>query len=430
MSNQTLQKSLSKRRGGAPKGSTPTRRPSTRLEGRRDGKPLIFGWGRHLTRKQKTQIQTRAVYGFASFIAVAVVGVFIFGILQQNIFIPNQPIVRVNSTTIPQDAYRKQLAFNAQDAWNRLQDYLKQNDALANKTDAASTTKRQIIQSQYQAEQGNFQQSTITQNTIDQLIEDQLIQQGIHRYFAKDAARLQPTSQAINDALKTFKAAFPAGESYASFLSQNNLSDDDVRAALAVQLRRTLMQTYLANQINSPARQLHLRRIETNSIADAQRVLDQLKTDGSDANWSKLAKEDSLDVDSKNIGGDMGWAFQGGSVDAALELWAFDPARKVMDLSPVLSDVSGTYDIVQILGADPNRTIAQSTLDNARNNALSHWLSGQRHTVINHVTTPNQDMLTSTRNLPKVPDLSATLPNLGSPAGSPGGIPGGIPGQP
>src|SRR5215813_8149842 len=58
MSNQTLQKSLSKRRGrtSTAKGVNVVRRPSTRLEGRRDGKPLIFGWGRHLTRKQKTQI--------------------------------------------------------------------------------------------------------------------------------------------------------------------------------------------------------------------------------------------------------------------------------------------------------------------------------------------------------------------------------------
>src|SRR5262245_55936159 len=79
MSNQALQKSLSKRRGRttAAKGVNVVRRPSTRLEGRRDGKPLLFGWGRHLTRKQKTQIQMRAAYTFVSIVAVAVVGVFI-----------------------------------------------------------------------------------------------------------------------------------------------------------------------------------------------------------------------------------------------------------------------------------------------------------------------------------------------------------------
>src|SRR5262245_26856064 len=142
MSNQTLQKSMSRRRarnntakGVTTKGVTTVRRPSTRLEGRRDGKPLIFGWGRHLTRKQKTQIQTRAAYTFFGIIAAAVVGVFIFGALQQNIFIPNQPIVHVNNVDVPQDAYRKLLAFNAQDAWNRIQDDVKQYHALDGKTD-------------------------------------------------------------------------------------------------------------------------------------------------------------------------------------------------------------------------------------------------------------------------------------------------------
>src|SRR5262245_26345144 len=193
MSNQTLQKPISKRRGrsNAAKGDNTVRRPSTRLEGRRDGKPLILGWGRHLTRKQKSQIQARAAYTFLGIVAAAVVGIFIFGVLQQNIFIPNQAIVRVNGVDIPQDAYRKQLAFNAQDAWNRIQNYLKQYHELGNKADADSATKRQIAQAQYQAEQGNFQRDTITQATVNQLIEDQLIQQGIGRYFAKDAAHLQ-----------------------------------------------------------------------------------------------------------------------------------------------------------------------------------------------------------------------------------------------
>src|SRR5262249_9928793 len=117
MSNQTLQKSLSKRRGRTTtaKGVNVVRRPSARLEGRRDGKPLIFGWGRHLTRKQKTQIQTRAAYTFVGIVALAVVGVFIFGVLQQNVFIPNQSIVRVNSVDIPQDSYPNKLPFHSQD---------------------------------------------------------------------------------------------------------------------------------------------------------------------------------------------------------------------------------------------------------------------------------------------------------------------------
>src|SRR5262249_4417829 len=198
------------------------------------------------------------------------------------------------------------------------------------------------------ADEGNFGQSTITQNTIDQLIEDQLIQQGIRKYFPQDVAKLQPTSQAVGDQLKTFKEGFPAGEPYADFLSKNSLSESDVRTAIALKLRRDLMQQYLAGQIGSPTRQLHLRRIQIQNSADAQKVLDQLKKDSSDKQWGTLAKQNSLDVDTKNVGGDMGWVFRGGTTDAVIELWAFDSARKAGDLSPLLPDVTGTYDVVQI----------------------------------------------------------------------------------
>ena len=68
MSNQTLQRSTTKRRERA---KTPSKsvgrrgaagRQTARLEGRRDGKPLIFGWGAHLTRAQKARYQRGAIF--------------------------------------------------------------------------------------------------------------------------------------------------------------------------------------------------------------------------------------------------------------------------------------------------------------------------------------------------------------------------------
>ena len=35
---------------------------TARFEGKRDGKPLIFGWGKHLSHNQKVQIQRRATW--------------------------------------------------------------------------------------------------------------------------------------------------------------------------------------------------------------------------------------------------------------------------------------------------------------------------------------------------------------------------------
>src|SRR5690348_4685658 len=98
MSNQTLRKPPA--RGARPttkaaRNAVPAARYRKQTarggnEFRRDGTPLIFGWGSHLTRLEKHRLQTGAAYGFFGVVIVAVLGVFLFGILQQNVLIPNQ----------------------------------------------------------------------------------------------------------------------------------------------------------------------------------------------------------------------------------------------------------------------------------------------------------------------------------------------------
>lgn len=421
MSNQTLQKA-STRRQARTKAATRTPappRPTARLEGRRDGKPLIFGWGTHLTRKQKSQIQTRALYILTGIVVVAILLVFGIGWLQQNVIIPNQTIVTVNGVQLSQDTYRKQLAYDGQVAYNNVKAELKQYAELSTKVasgDATAAAQQQALQTQIQADEGNYSQSTLSTNTVNELVEDQLIQQGIRAQFPQDAAKLQPTAAAVNTALAKFKAAFPADEHYADFLSQDNLSVDDLRAAITIGLRRNLLQQYLTDHLVSPAKQVHLREIQTSSAADAAKVLAKLKKDGSDASWSTLAKQDSLDVNSKNVGGDKGWTFRyESSSDAAIEIWAFDPSRKVGDLSGVIADAAGTYDVVQLLGIDPSRAVDATSLTNAKSSILDHWLGGEKHRATAHISSPNQDMMSATRNLPTLPNLNATLPSVGTP---------------
>jgi hypothetical protein len=427
MSNQTLQKSSTRRQARTKAGRTaPPPRPATRFEGRRDGKPLIFGWGTHLTRKQKSQIQTRALYILTGIVVAAILLVFGIGWLQQNVIIPNQTIVTVNGVHLSQDTYRKQLAYDAQSAYNNVKAELKQYAQLSTKAasgDTTAATQQQILQSQIQADEGNYSQTTLSTNTVNELVEDQLIQQGIRAQFPHDAAKLQPTAAAVSAALAKFKASFPADEHYADFLSQDNLSEDDLRAAIIITLRRTLLQQYLTDHLVSPAKQVHLREIQVSSAADATKVLAKLQKDGSDASWSTLAKQDSLDADSKNAGGDKGWAFRyESSSDAVIETWAFDPSRKIGDLSGVIADAAGTYDVVQLLGIDPSRAIDATSLSNAKSGILDHWLAGEKHSATARISSPNQDMMSAARNLPTLPDLNATLPSVGSSSSS-GGLP-------
>lgn len=425
MSNQTLPKTTQQRNRSRAAASNKGnfRRQTARVEGRRDGKPLIFGWGRHLTRAQKTRIQQLSALGFLGLIIVAVVFTLVFGVIQQNILIPNQTIVSVNGVNISQDFYRKVLAYNAQDLWNGMQADIKKHNDLQTAIQQGDTTAQQqdqVLISQIQSEEGNYAQTQITTTTIQQIIEDQLIQKGAKTFEAADhvpASTFEPSKKAIDDKLAAFKKAFPANESYSTFLSRDNLQESDVRAAIAIQLRRTMMQTYMAKKVVSPVQQAHLRHIETGDMKSAQKVHDELVQPGAD--WSKLAKTVSLDSNTKDSGGDMGWVAPW-TGDAAIENWAFAPGRKVNDISPAFADASGTFEVVQFLGYE-TRPVDASLLSASQSNALSHWLSGQKVLPGNKVGTPNTDMLSATRNLPKDPDLNATLPNFSQQ--NTGGIP-------
>ncbi len=446
MSNQTINKPATKRRTGAKvspntakntatkaKG-TPSvyRKQTARIDGRRDGKPLIFGWGGHLTKMQKERIQKRAAYGFFAAIILIIIAVLIFGLIQQNIIIPNQAIVKVNGVSVSQDTYRKLLAYNAQDVWNQYNNLIKQQGQLATQLqhgDPAATAENQTLIAQIQTVEGNYAQAQLTQTTMDQLVEDQLIQQGIRRFEQQNPklkSKLEPTDAQITAKLNAFKAAFPVGETYSQFLSKDNLTDSDVRADVALELRRQLMQTYLASLLVSPTRQVHLRRIETNTAAQAQHVLQLINE--KKITWDQAAKQYSLDPNTKGTGGDMGWV-PPGTGDAGIELWAYAPGRTVNQTSPVIKDASGTFDIVQILGIDPHRAVDPTTLQDSQSNALSHWLSGQRADPRNSFSTPDQGMMNASRNLPSVPNLNATLKNE-NPQGANPGVPGGGTGLP
>jgi hypothetical protein len=424
MSNQTVPRPPTSRRSSTKGGARPTsvrRQPARLYRGIRDGKPLIFGWGKDLTRVQKHRIQQRAAYSFLGAVLAIIIIIFAFGVLQQNVLIPNQTIVSVNGTNISQDTYRKYLAYISQVLWNKVQGELKQQAALqaaVQNGDQNAATQENIITSEISADEANYSTAVLTTQATDDLVENQLILNGTAQFEKTDPsakAKLTVSDAEVTKAVNTFKAAFPANESVSDFLSKNGMSDSDLRFAATVQLRRTKMQAYLSAQLVSPARQVHYRRIEVNTLALANKLADELKK--GTGTWETLAKQNDLDANGKDTGGDVGWLAPG-TGDAAIEDWLFAPGRQVNQIG-VIKDASGTFDVLEALAFDPSRAVDPSLLKAAQSNALSHWLSGLKADPANHVGTPNAAMMQDTRNMPRLPDLNAQLPAQTPPGGLP-----------
>jgi hypothetical protein len=90
-----------------------------------------------------------------------------------------------------------------------------------------------------------------------------------------------------------------------------------------------------------------------------------------------------------------------------VENWLFDPARKLYEISPILTE-NGAYHIVQILNVDPARSVDSATLKTLKNNALSDWILIQRAILGSKITSPDQTRLFDPQNLP--PDLPSAAP--------------------
>ncbi len=438
------------------------------LEARRDGKPLIFGWGSHLSRAEKIQIQQRAVWSLTILIIAAIIAIFVGFWININVVVPNQPITSVNGQNIPQSDYRKLVVFKAQLANNNLNGphgLIAQKDKLSTlvaneqahidnlKAQLSSTTDSQkkadlqsqidtaqkqhdsdnsqltTLQSNVTTAQMNYTQSQIANESGNWLQDDLIIRQWIAQQSSSVQAKIEPSANQLAKAMKQFTAEMPKGTSYSQFLNKYGVSDNDMQVMMGLKLRRDNMNNYQRSFITSPTLQVKARAITLSTTQDAQDVLNQLKKG---ADFATLAKNKSVDSNTKSNGGELGWLVRWQYTvnytsnirgSGAIDNWLFDPARKAQDLSPVLKE-NGTYHIVQAEEIDQSRQVDDPhILDTlkADDTPLTAWLNSQE--VKAHMTEVNSMMEFDPLNMPQ--DIPSSPPGSGMPNGA--GMPSGQP---
>jgi parvulin-like peptidyl-prolyl isomerase len=484
MNSQTVRRPENKR---PPRSQKPKKynKQTARFEGKRDGKPLIFSWGTHLSHNQKVQIQRRATWITAISVIVLIAAVIVGFWVNINIIIPSQPITSVNGHPVPQSLYRKMVAFKTQLAQisiygphgeiaqrdsmkKQLSDLQQQLQTLSNQFDSLKKqvaalkpgsspertkltkqlndiqtsgtnleTKYTNLNQQYTnltktvipQDQTNVNQSQVGNDSVTWLQNDELIREWLATQSSQVQASVNPSARVLSQAMAAFKANIPKTSSYAAFLSKDSVSDDDMQAMMAVILRRDNLQAYLASQVVSPTYQVQARMMTLDTQQNATKILNELKHGG---DFAKLAKASSVDNQTATKGGSLGWLARGQYVQsytaANVEMWLFDPARKINELSPIIKE-NGTFRIVQLLAVDHTRAVDAATLQSLKSSALTNWLTEQQALPGTVITPVDQNKLLDAMNMP--PDLPLAAPSSGSPGGAPGGIPGGgVPAQP
>src|SRR5579863_10045532 len=125
MSNQTVRRPENQRQNSRNNRSNSAKsnkyvKQTARFEGRRDKKPLIFGWGGHLSHSEKVRLQRRATWTGAIAFAVLIVVVLVGFWVDFNVIIPGLIITSVNGQAISQGEYRELVALKAQIEQNKI----------------------------------------------------------------------------------------------------------------------------------------------------------------------------------------------------------------------------------------------------------------------------------------------------------------------
>ncbi len=168
-------------------------------------------------------------------------------------------------------------------------------------------------------------------------------------------------------------------EWYRQQLNETGLSDSEFKEYVATNLLAARLHEYLAERVPTVAEQVHLHGIVLETYEDAEKTRARWEA-GED--FADLAREVSLDEESREKGGDLGWWPRGviGLVDYA----AFDlNIEEVSEPLPYASDLytsdpSSTEVIFYLLMVSEKATareLNEDSLQVLRSKALEAWLS-------------------------------------------------------
>jgi peptidyl-prolyl cis-trans isomerase D len=180
---------------------------------------------------------------------------------------------------------------------------------------------------------------------------------------ATPAITLGPAGTPTAYTLEGYKALF---NDYLISLKPYNLTEKDLREYWKNQLLQQKMYEAITADVSSSADQVWARHILVASEAEAQAVINRLKS-GED--WSTIAADVSIDTATKSNGGDLDW-FPKGVMVKEFEDAAF--SMKVGETSQPVKTSMG-YHIIQVLGQE-NRPLSSQYLNAAKQKIYNDWL--------------------------------------------------------
>ncbi len=199
-------------------------------------------------------------------------------------------------------------------------------------------------------------------NVLDALIEQMIIEQ---------AAAIQGVTVTDADVQAELDATIKiAGskENWEAQLSADHMTEDQYRAGLRSTLITEKMRDIVTANACKNVEEAHARHILVADEATANQIKAQL--DGG-ADFASLAAQYSLDVTTRQIGGDLGWFARGQLLQASVEDAAFSLPLNAIS-APVKSELG--YHIIQTLERSKDHPIDPETCSRLSQSAFERWI--------------------------------------------------------
>ncbi len=364
------------------------------------------------TRQTKKQIamgrkearQNRIILISVILLVTLVVLILAFGLIQELLLKPSQPVAEVNGVKIPADEYQDLVTYTRYNQYVNISNLQNAIDELQ-----TSPEGNEFIITFYEQQLSQLQSSLalLPQDTLDEMIDDELIREEAEAQGLTVTA--DEVEQSITEDLRRALSTPPQepltgttdlltptpipqesiDELYNRILGNMQLSKKSFRAIVQRSLLRGKVQELLASQVPTTGLVIQVQLIETETEEEATAAQERIEG-GED--FALVAQEVSTDTLSAESGGDLGWIAPGQlSPRYGEDLEAF-----VFSLAPGelgIVESNGMYYVVLVSERDENGPLPEEVLSAQQNSALRDWLDERKASpdvVIERLLEPDQ----------------------------------------
>ena len=338
---------------------------------------------------RKEARQRRIILLSIGALALVILLILVFGVIQELVLAPSQPVAIVNGNKIRTDDYQDLVTYQRYNQYVTISnmqaglDQLQTGEQQEGNEFLVSFYQQQISQMQAQL-------STIPQSALEELIDDALIRE------KAEAEGITVTAADVEESLQTdLRSAFAQTQPvtgteelptptpvpqedvdhlYDTILGNITISDKSFRLIVQRSLLREKVQELLASEVVSTGLVVHSQLIKTETEEEAVAAMERIE---GGEEFAVVATEVSTDTTTAEQGGDLGWVTTGqlsARYGQALE-------DQVFALSPgemSIVESNETFYVVQVLERDENGPLPEAVLDQRRSSALTDWLAERK----------------------------------------------------